>query len=53
MVNSLVEMLGFALILLFLYLMWWPSAILGAGILLVLWANVRSVKRSKPKAEQP
>lgn len=44
MVTTLVEMAGFALILWFLYILWPPAAILGAGVLLILWANVRTGK---------
>lgn len=44
MVTNLVEATGFALILWFLYILWPPAAILGGGLLLVLWANVRTSK---------
>ena len=42
MVTNIVEAVGFALILWFLYIVWPPAAILGAGILLILWANSRT-----------
>jgi hypothetical protein len=44
MVTNLVEIAGFALILWFLYILWPPAAILGGGVLLILWANVRTGK---------
>lgn len=44
MVTNLVEAAGFALILWFLYILWPPAAILGAGVLLIAWANVRTGK---------
>jgi hypothetical protein len=40
-VSNLIEALGFALIVFFLYLCWPPLAVLGAGLLLVAWANTR------------
>lgn len=39
--NNVVETLGFALIVFFLWLCWPPLAALGAGLLLVAWANTR------------
>ena len=44
MVSNVVEFIGYALIVAFLYILWPPLALLGAGILLVLWANVRTSK---------
>lgn len=44
MVTNLVEAIGFALVLWFLYIVWPPAAILGGGLLLILWANVRTGK---------
>jgi fatty acid desaturase len=41
-VNNLVESLGFALVLAFLWFVWPPLVLLGAGVLLVVWANTRS-----------
>jgi hypothetical protein len=43
-VNNAVEAVGYALIVAFLYLLWAPLALLGAGLLLVAWANVRAAK---------
>lgn len=42
--NNLVEAVGYALIVGFLYLLWAPLALLGAGLLLVAWANVRAAR---------
>ncbi len=42
--NNAVEAVGYALIVAFLYLLWAPLALLGAGLLLVVWANVRAAK---------
>lgn len=39
--NNLVETIGFGLVLAFLWFVWPPLALLGAGVLLVLWANTR------------
>lgn len=39
---NVIEALGFGLILAFLYAVWSPLALLGAGVLLVLYANTRS-----------
>ena len=41
MVTGLVELIGFALVVAFLYFVWPPLVLLGAGLLLVLWANTR------------
>lgn len=47
MVNGAVEALGYGLLLAFLWFLWPPLVLLGAGVLLVLWANVsRSDGRS-------
>lgn len=40
-VSNLAELVGYALILAFLYFVWPPLVLLGAGVLLVFWANVR------------
>lgn len=40
--NSAVETTGFALMLGFLWFVWPPLVLLGAGVLLVAWANTRS-----------
>jgi hypothetical protein len=45
-VNTLLEWLGFALIVSFLWFVWPPLTLLGAGLLLVLWANARAGRRS-------
>jgi hypothetical protein len=41
-VNNLAETAGYLMIVAFLYFMWPPLALLGAGLLLVAWANVRA-----------
>lgn len=41
MVNNILEGIGYALVIAFLYLVWTPLALLGAGVLLVIYANVR------------
>jgi hypothetical protein len=40
-VSNFVEAAGFALVLSFLWFVWPPLVLLGAGILLVVWANTR------------
>lgn len=42
--NNVVEALGYGLILAFLYLLWAPLALLGGGLLLVVWANTRAAR---------
>lgn len=42
--NNLAELVGYALIVAFLYFLWPPLALLGAGVLLVAWANVRAAR---------
>lgn len=44
MVSNLVELVGYGLIVAFLWFVWPPLALLGGGVLLVLWANVRTGK---------
>ena len=44
MVNNLAEAVGYALIVAFLYAVWPPLALLGAGVLLVVWANARAAR---------
>jgi hypothetical protein len=39
--SNLAEAVGYACIVAFLYLMWAPLALLGTGLLIVLWANTR------------
>lgn len=40
--NNLLEAAGYALIVAFLWFVWPPLALLGAGVLLVVVANVRA-----------
>ncbi|MFG3702391.1 hypothetical protein ACGF5C_31590 [Micromonospora sp. NPDC047620] len=47
--NDFVEALGYALIVAFLYLVWAPLALLGGGLLLVVWANVREKRPAGQK----
>lgn len=42
MTNNIVEAVGFVLVLAFLWFVWPPLVLLGAGLLLVLWANTRT-----------
>ncbi|MEW2442797.1 hypothetical protein [Micromonospora marina] len=42
--NNLVEAAGYALVLAFLYVVWAPLALLGGGLLLVVWANTRAAR---------
>lgn len=42
--NNVGETIGYALIVAFLYMCWPPLALLGAGVLLVAWANVRAAR---------
>lgn len=42
MLNNVAEALGFGLILGFLWFVWPPLVLLGAGLLLVAWANTRT-----------
>ncbi|MGA4726285.1 hypothetical protein ACPB67_02595 [Micromonospora taraxaci] len=42
--NNLIEAVGYGLILAFLYLLWAPLALLGGGLLLVVWANTRAAR---------
>jgi hypothetical protein len=41
MVNNALEALGYALIVSFLWFVWPPLVLIGAGLLLVMWANAR------------
>lgn len=41
----LVELAGFGLLLIFLWQIWPPLVLAGAGLLMVTWANVRGVRR--------
>lgn len=42
MVSNALEFIGYGLVVAFLYLVWAPLALLAAGVLLVLYANVRT-----------
>lgn len=44
--NNTAEAVGYALIVAFLYMVWPPLALLGAGVLLVAWANIRAARAS-------
>lgn len=44
--NNAVEAIGYALIVAFLYLVWVPLALLGTGLLLVVWANTRAARKA-------
>lgn len=44
MTNDVVETIGYALVVAFLYAVWPPLALLGAGLLLVAWANIRAAR---------
>lgn len=43
--DDVVEKLGFGLIVAFLWFVWPPLVLLGAGVLLIVWANVRASRR--------
>lgn len=47
MLNDLIELVGYALITAFAWFVWPPAVLLVAGILLVLLANVRAVRRAR------
>lgn len=49
MVSNLLELVGYALILAFLWFVWPPLVLLGAGVLLVLWANARAIRPDREK----
>lgn len=44
LLNNLTEAVGYALLVAFLYFVWPPLALLGAGVLLVVMANVRAAR---------
>lgn len=44
MLNNLIETLGYAVLIAFLYACWPPLALLGAGLYLVVGANVRAAR---------
>lgn len=39
--TNLVELAGYGLVLAFLWFLWPPLVLLGAGVLLIVWANTR------------
>lgn len=47
MVNDLLELLGFALLVAFGLVVWWPLALLVAGAGLLLWANLRDLNHAR------
>jgi chromate transport protein ChrA len=51
-VNTLVEILGFICIAAFAWFVWPPLVLLVAGLLLVLWANVRAVRPRRDRKER-
>lgn len=51
MVNALLELLGLALIVAFVWLMFWPAALLVGGALLVVAANVRQGRARRAATE--
>jgi hypothetical protein len=61
MLNSLIEFVGYALVVVFLWFVWPPACLLATGVLLIVWANVRAAapirgrrwwRRSKPKTAE-
>lgn len=52
MLDNLMQAAGFALLVVFAYLCWPPAALLVAGLVLLLVANVRSVRR-RPAGRPP
>ncbi|HEX8347386.1 MAG TPA: hypothetical protein VF657_22000 [Actinoplanes sp.] len=46
MLDNLIEAAGYALMIAFLYFVWPPLALLGAGAYLVVLANVRAARRA-------
>jgi hypothetical protein len=51
-VNNLLELVGYALVVAFLWFVWPPLCLLGAGLLLVVWANARAGAPSAKKARR-
>lgn len=49
MFNNLAEALGYALVIGFLWFVWPPLVLLGAGVLLVVWANVRKPSATRAR----
>jgi uncharacterized membrane protein len=53
MVNNLIELLGFLCLAVFAWFVWPPLTLLVAGLLLVLWANVRGSRARKQPSVRP
>lgn len=51
MVNDLLELLGLILVVAFLWFVWPPLVLLGSGLLIVVWANVRGVGAARASDE--
>ena len=51
--NDLIELVGYALIATFAWFVWPPAVLLVAGLLLVLMANVRAIRRNRVPAPPP
>ncbi|WP_084963741.1 hypothetical protein [Thermoactinospora rubra] len=47
MADNLIETAGFGLLIAFAYFVWPPAALLVAGLVLLLVANVRSARKAK------
>lgn len=52
MLNDLIELVGYGLIATFAWFVWPPLVLLVAGVLLVLVANVRSIRRNRAIRER-
>jgi hypothetical protein len=60
--NSLIEFVGYSLVVAFFWFVWPPACLLAAGVLLIVWANVRAAspaqgrrrwwRRTKPKTAE-
>jgi hypothetical protein len=50
MVNNSAEAIGYLCVVGFLYLLWPPAALLGTGVLLIIWANARAVRGARTSA---
>lgn len=48
MTNNLIETVGYVLLVAFLWFVWPPLVLLGAGVLLVVLANVRAARTRRP-----
>lgn len=49
MVNAAIELMGFVCLTVFAWFVWPPLVLLVAGLLLILWANVRGARVRKPE----